>query len=33
MNRLTLEMTDRAKERIIEIGKEVVIFEGTIGVG
>lgn len=33
MNKLTLNITDRAKERIAEIGKEVIVFEGTIGIG
>lgn len=30
---LKLEVTDRAKERILEIGPEVTVFEGVLGAG
>lgn len=30
---LKLDITDRAKERIKEIGPEVMVFQGTVGVG
>ncbi len=30
---LKLNVTDRAKERIVEIGPEVTVFQGTIGAG
>lgn len=30
---LKLDVTDKAKERIMEIGPEVTVFEGTVGVG
>ena len=30
---LKLNVADRAKERIMEIGPEVMVFQGTIGAG
>lgn len=33
MRDLKLTITDRAKERIMEIGPSVTVFQGTIGVG
>ncbi len=33
MKELKLDITERAKERIVEIGPEVTVFEGTLGIG
>nr|WP_321500390.1 heme biosynthesis protein HemY [uncultured Dethiosulfovibrio sp.] len=31
--KLELKVTDRAKERIVEIGPEVTVFQGSVGLG
>lgn len=33
MRDLKLNITDKAREKLMELGPEVTIFQGTIGVG